>query len=234
MERDPLAFARSQGLPRGDGAAFLRYRNGLLRYRGYVQGRLTEPILGVYPVTAAFLETRGAWEACLGTFLASRAVRSPFHRDIAPSFAAWLADSGWGRRRWPFLLQLAHGEVLRALVARQAPLPEPGGLRMAPGPADRIVLDPSAHAVTYDWRVHLATPEAPEPARGRVHLLFHRDGRGETALRELTPATAHLVVQGQARPIGAVLRELGLEDAGEALALLEGLRAEGAILGFRS
>jgi hypothetical protein len=184
-------------------------------------------------VTLAFLEKEDAWEACLGCFLETRRVRSPFYREVAPAFVDWLASSGWGRERWPFLLPLAHFEVLQSLVFHHPEGNPPEGLHRQAEPGDRLVLEASAQLVSYAFAVHLATPEAPEPAPGPVHLAVYRGEGGEVDCKVLTPATAALLVRGQAQPIGEAVRSLGLGGPGEALGLLNELRAQGLLLGFQ-
>lgn len=233
MVEDPEAFAREQGLPPRDQEAFLRFRDPLLIYRGFVQQRLSGPVLEAFPITVAFLEREGAWDLCLGSFLASRFVRGPFYREVAPAFLAWLAGTGWGLQRWPWLLQLAHRELLHTLVERHPGGSLPGDLHGEPRMEDCVVLDPAAQAVTYGFAVHLATPERPEPAPGTVHLLAYRDRQGSAAWMELTPATACLLVEARSRSIQDAALGIGLRGEEEILGLLANLSAAGAIAGFR-
>ena len=232
LERDPAGFAAGRGLPEGDQAAFERFRDRLLVYRQMVRGDLAEPVETICFVTRALLIQAGAWEECLGGFLASRTAQSMLYRDLAATFLGWLAGTGWGAGRWPFLLQLVHFEVLHALVAHHPGEPAPEALRARPHLADRLVLDVPTQLVTYEYRVHLARVDAPIPEPGTTHLLAYRDGEGQARWLELTPATAALVLGAQRTGIGQAALDLGLADLSEALELLADFQRRGAIRGF--
>lgn len=234
LRRSPGAFAAAQGLGPADQAAYVRFRRRLLFYRRSIREGLLDPVAGMFPVTWALLGRTGAGQACRRDFLATRPVRSPFHRDIAAAFLGWLAATGWGQERWPFLLQLAHSEILQNLVSHH-----PGGerlpdLRPVPSAGDRLVLDPTAQLVAYGYAVHLATPAEPVPRPEPVWLLVYRDGQGLARWAELTEATSALLVQAQLRPIGPVACGLGLHDPADVLRVLTDLQELGAILGFAS
>ena len=232
LERDPAGFAAGHGLPAGDQAAFVRFRDRLLVYRTLVRTDLAEPVEAICGVTRALLEGAGAWEECLAAFLASRKVTSAFYRNLAATFLGWLASTGWGAERWPFLLQLVHFELVHALVAHHPGGPESRGLHAQPDPTDLLVLDAPTQLVSYAYRVHLATEEAPVPEPGTCHLLAFRDPEGYPRWMELTPATAALILRAQHTGIGPAALELGLADLPEALELLAGLQGRGALLGF--
>jgi len=232
LERDPAGFAAGRGLPRGDQEAFARFKERLLVYRNLVRSDLVEPVERICYVTRALMEQAGLWEDCLAGFLASRGVRSAFYRDLSATFLGWLAATGWGRERWPFLLQLVHFELLNALVARHPGAPPPPGLRAGPRAGDRLVLAAPTQVVTYQHRVHLSTAAAPVPEPGTVHLLAYRDREGDAQWLELTPATAALLLAARAASIGRAALDLGLADPSEALELLGQLQAKGAIAGF--
>ncbi|BDU71623.1 HvfC/BufC family peptide modification chaperone [Mesoterricola silvestris] len=213
FEADPAAFAAARGLPEGDRAAFRRFRSRLLYYRDAVREDIWEPIDLDFPLTRTLLEGAGAWEACRAAFLATRIFRSPYYRDISPTFLGWMATSGWGRERWPFLLELAHFELVKQLVEHLPDEALPGDLRASPRPGDRLVLAPPTQVLTYAHRVHEATWEAPAPRPGACHLLASRDAQGFIRWRELTEATAYLLVRAQAATVAGAARELGLELA---------------------
>jgi hypothetical protein len=232
LERDPGGFAAGHGLPAGDQAAFVRFKERLLVYRKLVRGGLVEPVETTCYVTRALMEQAGLWQDCLAGFLASRGVQSAFYRDLSATFLGWLAATGWGRDRWPFLLQLAHFELLMALVARHPGGALPAGLRPRPKLGDRLVLEPPTQVVSYQYQVHLCTVQEPIPAAGTVHLLAYRDRTGMPQWLELTPATAALLLGAQPRSIGQTALELGLGDLSEAVELLADFRARGALAGF--
>lgn len=212
--------------------AFGGCRQGLLAYRELVRLSLVDPLEATFPVTMALLEEEGAWEGCVEAFLEARCVASQHHRDIAPAFLGWLAQTRWGLDLWPFLLELAHFELLEDLVYRFEDAPAQP-LDACPGPASRVVLEPSTQVVSYAHAVHRATEEAPRPEAAPTHLLAYRDADGLFQLMELTPATALLLVEAGARPLAEVLPALGITDAEGTFALLEGLRKAGALAGFR-
>ena len=195
---------------------------------------MAEPLEDAFPITIALLRRSGSWAVCLDQFLEVRSLHSPFYRDIAPTFLAWLASSAWGQERWPFLLELAHCEIIDTLVAHHAKTPGADGLHRKPQLTDRLVLDPATQVLTYGYRVHLATLSEAEPDPGPVHLLVYRHRQGHVAWKELTAATAALLVQGQGASIQEVAQALGLPQSGEALGLLNTFRTQGAILGFRT
>lgn len=233
LERDPAGFAAGRGLSAADQEAFQRFKDRLLVYRNLIRSDLVEPVEATCTVTRALLEREGAWDDCLAGFLESRGVTSLFYRDLSATFLGWMAATGWGLDRWPFLLQLAHFELLTALVEHH-----PGGAeppvppRPVPRLGDRLVLAAPTQVVTYAFKVHLATPEAPVPEKGAVHLLAYRDGQGWPMWMELTPATAALLLAAQRVSIGQAALDLGLCDLSEAMDLLAGLQGKGALLGF--
>ena len=226
------AFAEAQGLSGRDQEAFRRFQDRLLFYRDSVRGALWEPLDRYFPLLQAILEAAEAWEPCRTAFLATRSVNSPYYRDVAPTFLGWLASSGWGQDQWPFLLQLAHFELVKELVEHGQEREAPEGLHPDPAPGDRLVLAGPTQVLGYTWLVHEATFEHPEPAPGACHLLASRGGDGYVRWRVLTAATAALLVQAQQDPIAEVLAALGLDDLQGTLALLAELQAKGAILGF--
>lgn len=232
FREDPRGFAARQGLGPLDQAAFARFARRIPAYREMVRASLEEPITSMFPVTHAHLERVGAWQEGMDGFLEARVVTSPHYRDIAPAFLAWLVDTGWGQERWPWLLELAHFELLESLVDRH-PLAEPRpGLHRVPGPGDRVVLDPATQVVAYRFAVTEATREAPEPRPLPLQLMAYRDGEGEVHWLDLTPATAALLVRAQEETIETASLALGLTSLEEALALLEGFCRQGAVAGF--
>ncbi|WP_306602105.1 putative DNA-binding domain-containing protein [Geothrix sp. 21YS21S-2] len=233
FEADPGAFAAARGLPEGDQAAFRRYRDRLLYYRDAVREDICEPVDQDFPLTRTLLEGAGAWGACRAGFLSSRTFRSPFYRDISATFLGWLATSAWGRDRWPFLLELAHFELVRQLVEHLPDAAPPAGLRAVPRPGDLLVLAPSTQVLAYAYRVHEATWEAPAPEPGACRLLASRDAQGFIQWRELTEAAACLLARARGASLAAVAEELGLADLPGLLSFLAGLREAGAVLGFR-
>lgn len=230
--RDPAAVAEAAGLPYPDQQALLRFKRRLLFYRDGVRQNLTDPLDRYLPLTQTLLEEAGAWEACCAAFLATRPLDSPYYRDIAPTFLGWLASSGWGRDRWPYLLQLAHFELIKELVETGPDGDMPEGLRTDPGPGDLLVPAAPTQVLSYGYRVHEASLRFPVPVAGPCHLLAFRGRDGYVKWKELSAASAALLALGRERPLGAAAADLGL-DLPETLAFLRGLREEGVVLGFR-
>ncbi|WP_257310930.1 HvfC family peptide modification chaperone [Geothrix fuzhouensis] len=232
FEDDPAAFARSQGLPEKDAQSFQQFNEGLAAYRELARLSLVEPIEIMFPITKALLEREDAWEPCIEAFLQARCVASQHYRDIAPAFLGWLAETGWGQVTWPFLLELAHAEILEVLVARFPETECPSGLHRDPRPEDRLVLDPAAQVVSYRHAVHQVSEAAPIPESRLTHLLAYRDGDGRPQLMDLTPAAATLLVQAQTESLVEAAAALGLPDLVATMTLLEELRDRGAIAGY--
>jgi hypothetical protein len=233
FREDPAAWAATKGLGAGDAEVVQRYAKRLWVYRELVEFALADPLNDGFPIARALLEEAGEWEACLRAFLAARAIPSPYYRDIAPAFVAWLAESGWGAERWPFLLSLAHWERTEMELLRHPDGAGPSPLLAEPAPGLRAVFTEARH-LAYPFRVHEATEEAPVPAAGEAYLLAWRDGDDDFQSLALSAHASALV--------GRLLDNDTLEEAAaaigvtyaEALPLLEDLRARGVLLGFRT
>lgn len=234
LEADPGRAARRQELSSADRSAFGEQAEALMTYRELARMSLLEPLEDVFPVLKSLLEEAGLWETCIQAFLDARVVRSSQYRDIAPAFLGWLAATSWGQERWPYLLELAHVEILEVLVARFPDSDPPGNLHPDPGPSDFVVLDPATQVVTYRHAVHRVREEAPVPEEIPTHLLAFRNREGETRLLELTPATSALLVQARIRTLAAAAAALDMPELAPALTLFRDLQRDGAIAGFRT
>jgi hypothetical protein len=234
LEADPGRPARRLELSGSDQGSFRNQGPGMLTYRELARMSLIEPLEEMFPVLKSLLEEAGVWNACVQAFLDARLVRSSHYRDIAPSFLGWLAATGWGQDRWPFLLELAHVEILEVVVARFPDSDPPPGLHADPGSEDRVVLDPATQVVSYAHAVHRVTEAAPVPEVRATHLLAFRNQAGQARVLELTQATSALLVQGQTLPLAQVAGTLNLTDLAPAMELLRDLCREGAIAGFQS
>lgn len=233
FRRAPAAWAEARGLAEEDAAALAAQAPRLGVYRDLVRFALEDPLPDACPIAHALLREAGAWEACVDAFLASRALRSPYYRDVAPTFLAWLAESGWGLDRWPFLLALVHWEVLELELLRHPDLPAPGTLRPGPGAGLRAVAEPTLRNLSYPWAVHRATEEAPVPEAEPTHLLAWRDPEGDFQSLVLSPPASALMarwLEGEGLGPAAEAQAVPLD---EALALAATLRAKGALRGFR-
>lgn len=234
LEADPGRAARRHGLSGADQRAFREQGEAMRTYRELARMSLIEPLEEMFPVLKALLESVERWEPCVQAFLDARLIRSGHYRDIAPTFLSWLATTGWGQEQWPFLLELAHAEILEVLVARFPDGDPIEGLHGEPGPGDLVVLDPATQIVSYSHAVHRVTEAAPVPEARPTHLIAFRNGDGEARLMELTPATAALLVQAQSRPMGEAAEALHIPDLAPVLKLLNDLHRDGAIAGFQT
>ena len=232
FRQDPIAFAAGRGLDPADARAFARWQRRLLTYRALVRYALRAPLPDCFPITKALLEPEDLWEPCLDAFLEARAVTSPYYRHIHPHFVEWLAETGWGQDRFPFLLSLAHYEYLELEVLR-APEDDPvEGLAEAPALDRRAVFSASARNLAYPWRVQEATEEEPVPAEGTALVFCHRLPDGRFQQRELSgPESAWITRLQAGGPLGEAAEAVGL-PWDEARDLAEDLRADGAVLGF--
>ncbi len=234
LEADPGRAARRHGLSGDDQRAFREQGEALLTYRELVRMSLLEPLETMFPVLKALLESAERWDACVQAFLDARTVRSGHYRDIAPAFLGWLAATGWGQERWPFLLELAHAELLEVLVARYPDSDPPAGVHAEPAPEDVVLLDPATQIASYGHAVHRTTEANPVPEATPTRLIAFRNAEGEARLMELTPATSALLVRAQTQPLAEAAAALGIPELEPVLALLRDLRRDGAIAGFQT
>jgi len=229
---DPAAFGAARGLEGPDQQALARFQRRLRVYRDLVQGALEDPLPDCFPHIHRILDEADAWEDCVKAFIASRAVQSPYYRDINPTFVAWLADSGWGQDRWPFLLALAHFEWVELEVLRWPETAAPSGLAGEPGPDRCAVFDGAFRNLAYGWRVQESSGDGPVPPAGPAHLVCFRDRDLDFRVLEVDPGSSAFLARClDGAPAGEAATGAGLEPA-EGLGLLARLRREGAILGF--
>jgi hypothetical protein len=230
---DPGAWGAARGLGADDQASLRRGAPRFAVYRELVQFALTDPVEDCYPILMAHLVAQGAWTECLAAFLEARVIQGPYYREVAPAFLQWLADSGWGSDRWPFLLPLAHWEHLELELLRHPEEALPTDLSREPDPAARVVPESTLRNLSYPVRVSEADPENPVPPEGALHLLAWRDAEGAFRSLELSaPASALVARWLEGQPLGAAAAELDLEIS-EALDLARRLLREGALVGFR-
>ncbi|HJV90415.1 MAG TPA: putative DNA-binding domain-containing protein [Holophagaceae bacterium] len=231
---EPDAWGAARGLGDEDRSALARRAPRLAVYRELVQFALTDPVEDCYPITRALLESEGVWKACLGAFLESRAIQSPYYRDVAPTFLTWLLDSGWGADRWPYLVPLAHWEHLELELLRHPDDQPPEDLGNAPSLEGAVLPAGTLRNLTYPWHVEEATEAEPLPPEGPSHLLAWRDREGAFRSLELSPTASALLARWLAGdPLGPAAQAVGA-DPGDALALARDLYATGALAGFRS
>lgn len=229
---DPAAFGAGRGLDEADQRALVRYQRRLRVYRDLVRGALEDPLPDCFPHTHRILDDAEAWDACVDAFIASRAVRSPYYRDINPTFVAWLAEGGWGQDRWPFLLQLAHFEWMELEVLRWPEDSAPAGLAAEPAPPLHAVFSGAFRNLAYAWRVHESSEAEPRPDPGAAHLACFRDRDLDFRVLELDPRSSAFLARAlEGASLGEAAEGAGLEPA-DALGLMVRLHREGAVLGF--
>ena len=231
LEADPDRVPRRLGLSLADQQSFTQQLPAWLTYRELARMSLLEPLETMFPVLRALLGPED-WATCTQAFLDARLVRSPHYRDIAPAFLGWLAETCWGQVRWPFLLELAHAEILEVLVSRYPDSEPQVGLQDEPGADTFITWNAATQVVSYTHAVHRASEANPIPEARLTQLLAYRDTEGDVSLLELTSATASLLVQARTRPVGEAVAALGLADLEPVLTLLRELRQKGALDGF--
>lgn len=230
---DPKAFGSARGLGATDQAALDRYKPRLLTYRDLARSALEDPLPDCFPILHTLLEGAGSWEDCVSAFIASRSIQSSYYRDVTPTFVSWLASSGWGQDRWPFLLQLAHFEYIEVEILRWPDGDPVADLKSEPAADLRVVFDAAARNLAYTYRVQDATKAEPEPEAGETFLLGYRNAEGDFFFTELSAhASAFLArcLEGASIVEAASALDLQLD---EVLPLLSGLREKGALQGFR-
>lgn len=232
FREDPAAWATSKSLEAPHAASVQRYAKRLWVYRELVEFALTDPIENCFPISMALLQQDQAWNDCLRAFLAARAIPSPYYRDLNPAFLSWLAESGWGADRWPFLLSLAHWEYTELELLRMPEEPAVSPLTAQPQPHHSVVFREVRHLI-YPFHVQDATVEAPLAPEGETHLLAWRDEEGDFQSLVLSPHASALVGRllfGD--DLQTTCSTLGLAYE-EALRLIQTLQDRGVIHGFK-
>jgi len=175
------------GVAPADQAAISRHGARLLLYRKMVHNRLRGVVEDFLPRTAEQLG-KPRLRAEVAAFMAERAPRSVYFREVPGEFLAWAiprwrADPGLPA----FLVDLARHEWLDGEVSHAADGGEPA--RGAPLAIDQPVqLDGSAQLRRYDFAVHR---DDDPPAREPTHILAYRDRETlRVRLLELTPRAA--------------------------------------------
>lgn len=226
--RDPRKAARPAGVP---------VRRAAI-YAELLFNNLAGFLDACYPVTRSVLGER-RWRRLNRAFFREVRCQTPYFREIPREFLAWLpAEVG---PRW--LKELAHYEwVELALDVMDAPMPahDPAGDLLAGIP----VLAPALMNLAYAWPVQRIGPDYRPRQPISTHLLVYRDTADAVQFVELNPVSARLVdlllegrLNGRAA-CAAIAAELGRADPQAVIAhgaaLLEELRAAGAILGVKS
>jgi hypothetical protein len=222
---------------RGSGPARPRFNI----YRELVHARFRD-VLGVsIPHTLAYLKREWLYEL-VAAFIAERASRSPYVRDVAREFVDWAAP------RWaaeasvpPYLPELAEFELLLFEVgAGPDDVARPSAAVSAESP---LVVQAAARLARFEYAVHRIADDSVGPQRSPerrdTHVLVYRDPEQRTRVLELSGFGAALLTRLQARePLGAAAvaacGDVGRPADDEALAevalFLDELAGRGVIL----
>jgi hypothetical protein len=181
VESDLPGFLKGHGVEDPHLADLAVRRERLLMYRSMVHNRLRGVISEFIPRTAAFLGKSG-FRAEVAAFMAERAPRTVYFRDIPGEFVAW-ADPRWraAPTAYPaFLADLATHEWLDGQLGNLPAGGEPEtGRELALG--EPVALDGTTQLRRYGFAVHLHAEPAddddvePPPAPGEVAILAYRD-----------------------------------------------------------
>lgn len=232
--RDP------SGAPRPPGAPARRMRV----YEELLFNNLEGFLLACYPVTRRILGAR-AWKRAVRQFFIEHRCHSPLFRDIPKEFLGWMeANAGALYPERPFLPQFMHYEWLELAVETTPDEIDPAQVDPAGDLlTGRPAVNPTARLACYHYPVHRIGPRfQPAAAEGESHCyLVYRDSGDQVRFIALNPLSARLIgLLREYRPTG---REALAHLAGEHApgqfdhylraggALLDDLRAQGAVLG---
>jgi len=200
-------------------------------------------LLGCFPVLRRCLGER-RWNRLVREFFRVHRSHTPYFRQIPEEFLQFLQNE-WSRPDdYPeWLLELAHYEWIELALGVSNREPEvavdPDGDLLAGVP----VLNPVLANLAYAWPVQRIRPRARLKPETTCLLLF-RDADDTVRFSALNPFSARLIALLEAG--GKTGREALLQVAEESghpdpdavvaggVALLAGLRAQGAILGVRA
>jgi len=228
--RDPKAHPR----PAGVEARRMRIYNGLLVNN--IEGFL----LACFPVLRQVLGSR-KWAKLVRAFFSTHRSRTPYFRQIPDEFIQFLQSEWTPPEGYPlFTLALAHYEWIELVLS----VSNRSADRAVDGSGDLLdgvpLLNPVLANLRYDWPVQRIAPRRKvQPAE--THLLVFRDAADQVRFSEINAFTARLLTLLEAGTLTgrAALETIAAESrhpdpalilrAGGAL--LEDLRARGAILG---
>lgn len=209
-------------------------------YRELVASNLDGLLAGTFPVIRRTLGD-GEWQALLRRFLINHRSETPLFTRLGLEFIAFLEAADDAARPW--LAELAHyewAELGLQLADAALPAHDPDGDLLDGVP----LLSPLAWPLAYRWPVHRLGPDCQptEPPAAPTLVLLRRDPGGRVHFSLLSPLLYRLLVlvaANEGRSGRALLRQLAEEashpdfDAflGEALPMLQRLRAEGVLVG---
>jgi hypothetical protein len=228
--RDPRQHPRPQGVE----------ARRMKLYAALLYNNVESFLLACFPVLRRMLGAR-RWTRMVRVFFATHRCHTPYFRQIPDEFVQFLQNEWTPPEDYPpWLVALAHYEWIELVLSVSNRAPEraydPAGDPMNRAP----VLNPALANLRYDWPVHRIAPRRRiRPAE--THLLAFRDAEDRVRFSEINAFTARLLnlLENGARTGRAALEILAVEsghpDPDAVLrsgqALLDDLRAQGAILG---
>jgi hypothetical protein len=233
--RAPRAAPRPAGVP----ARRMRV------YEELLHNNIDSFLSACFPITNKCLGQR-AWTRTVKAFFAASRMHSPLFRDIPEAFLDWMAEAAPERfPNKPWLAEFMHYEWLELVVTVHADVVDPEGIDPQ---GDLLVarpaLNPAARLGCYRYPVQRIGPRRRPKADGQVYcFLVFRDADDATRFIQVNPLAARLfeLLEGEAltgaEALDRLAEETGRNDHAAfrsgGLGLLEGLRAEGVILGTR-
>ncbi|MBT9591416.1 MAG: putative DNA-binding domain-containing protein [Thiobacillus sp.] len=228
--RDPRMHPR----PAGVEARRMKIYNELL------YNNVESFLLACFPVLRKVLGVR-KWAKLARAFFSTHRSRTPYFRQIPDEFIQFLQNEWTPPDDYPpYLLALAHYEWIELVLSvsnRSTDCPVDATADLLNGVP---VLNPVLANLRYDWPVHRIAPRRKvQPAE--TWLLVFRDSNDQVAFTGINAFTARLLTLLEAKTLSgrAALHQVAIESrhpdpalvlqAGAAL--LEDLRARGAILG---
>lgn len=228
--RDPRGARRPAGVPARRAAI----------YRELLYNNLEGFLLACFPVTRQMLGER-RWRQLVRAFFRDARCATPYFREIPREFLDWLGTLE--RAPTPWLVELADYEWVELaldVMETATPAHDPQGDLVNGVP----LLAPASMNLGYAWPVHRIGPAFRPRQPRQTHLLVFRDARDDMQFIELNPVAARLVgllAEGRLSGRTACLRvaqEIAHPDpdgvVARGAALLESLRANGAVLGALS
>ena len=227
--RDPKAHPRPAGVE----------ARRMKIYTELLYNNVESFLLACFPVLRKMLGAR-KWARLARAFFSTHRSHSPYFRQIPDEFIQFLQNEWTPEGYPPYLLALAHYEWIELVLSVSnhsvdCPVDAAGDLLKGVP-----VLNPVLANLRYDWPVHRIAPRRKvQPIE--TWLLVFRDAADQVEFTEINAFTARLLSLLDSRTLDgqAALEKLAVESrypdpalilrAGSAL--LEDLRARGAILG---
>ncbi|EIJ35312.1 DNA-binding domain-containing protein [Thiothrix nivea] len=151
---------------------------------------------GCFPVLRRILDDE-QWNALVRQFYAEHACQSPFFREIPAEFVEWLTTRFASialSERYPFLLELAHYEWVEVPLSVDATEINWEGIDLAGDLLEGTpVLNPVMLLQSYQYPVHLISPDYLPTEPELTHLVLLRDQDGKIQFVSLNAPTARLV-----------------------------------------